>query len=646
MKRVLIAKEWVGMRSFVWLLAALAIVSLADIAAGTLYALHRHHTLYEGGHWAVQGMLVLVLAFTLGAGLLARELEDGTLAFLDGLPLRRRDVFLAKLAVAGGCLFLFAIVEPVAGWLLHLALRHSVDEPVAAATLGALALRNVVLVGMGLGLGLLFGFVRNLAWALFAMACALVMVLRSAWPRAAAAIDPTGLVADGWATQGFGEETAWTVLGLALACLALAYGLFAHAGGATMARLARIAERRGVVPIAYAGAIVLLCVAAYAERDAPGADTDGASGAHGRDAVVVDRPAARRAPRKIATAHYVFNVPAGMAIEERDLMAADRAFDSALKALSITMRGGEPIDVDLAGSVANTDGLAAHDRIRINVHPGWENTLVHETVHVVAERLAGEAHRGELYRMRVFNEGLARWAEPERRASAQRRGAEDLAVATVFRRRQLGQDNLLDADALARDLDWELAYPLGARLVDALVARYGGDAPVRVLLALNQAAFPRDLNGYELYRSAFQLAGFDLNLVLNDYALGLRRLDAAYGPVIDALPRPRGLLVRDDGRVGIAVQLDRQAASDEQFRVRFRPRDDSGRHELVVVRRLDRRGARLVAWAPPAQVANDKICYQIGVATDFAVVYEPWSCLPLRVAARVGMSGTRRVAPY
>jgi hypothetical protein len=70
--------------------------------------------------------------------------------------------------------------------------------------------------------------------------------------------------------------------------------------------------------------------------------------------------------------------------------------------------------------------------------------------------LAGVAHREDLYRMRVFDEGLARWAEPERRASAQQRSAKDLAVATVFRRRQLGQDNLFDADALARDLDWEL----------------------------------------------------------------------------------------------------------------------------------------------------------------------------------------------
>jgi len=636
MKRVLIAKEWMGMRSFAWLLAALAVVSLADIATGTLYALHRHHTLSEGHHWAVEGMLVLLLAFTLGAGLLARELEDGTLAFLDGLPLRRRDVFLAKLAVAGGCLSLFAFVEPVAGWLLHLALRHSVDEPVTAATLGALALRNVVLVGMGLGLGLLCGFVRNLAWALFAMACALVMVLRSTWPRAAAAIDPTGLVADGWATQGFGGETAWTVLGLALACLVLAYGLFAHAGGTAMARLARFAERRGVVPAAYAGAIVLLCIAAYLGRDAQGPDTDGPGAASGPATVAAgtSAPAARRGARKVVSAHYVFNVPAGLAVEDRDLKAADRAFDNALKALSLTVRGMEPIDVDLAGSIENTDGLAGHNRIRVNVHPGWENTLVHETVHVIADFIAGGAHRAELDRLRVFNEGLARWAEPERRASPQWRAAEDMAVATVFRRHQLDQDNLLDGDALARDLDWELAYPLGAKLVDALVARYGNDAPVRVLAALNQSAFPRDLNGYELYRSAFQLAGFDLTLVLNDYALGLRRLDAAYGPAIDALPRPRGLLVRDAGRAGIAVQLDRAAASDERFRVRFRPRDDGDVHDIVVVRQFGRRDGHPVAWAPPAQVANDKVCYQIGVATGFAVMYEPWSCLPLRVAAR------------
>lgn len=629
MTRVLLAKEWRGMRSFAWLLAALSAVSLADIATGTLYALHRKHTLFEDHHWATEAMLVLLLAFTLGASLLARELEDGTLAFLDGLPLRRRDVFLSKLVVAGACLSLFAVVEPVAGWLLHATLRHSVAEPVPAATLAALVLRYAVLVAAGLGLGLLCGFVRNLAWALFAMACAAVMLLRSAWPRAAAAIDPTGLVADGWSTQGFGGETAWTVLGLTLTCLALAYGLFAHAGGVTMARLARLGERRGVVPAMYVGAIILVCVGAYEGRDAPGPGAGDSGLASAGQAASTGAPAAR----KVVTAHYVFNVPAGLAVEDSDLKAADGAFDKALKALVLTLRGAGPIDVDLAGSVENTDGVAAQDRIRLNVHPGWENTLVHETVHVIAATVAGPQHRTELQRMRVFNEGLARWAEPERRSSAQQRREDDLAVATAFRRRQLGQDNLLDADALARDLDWELVYPLGARLVDVLVARYGNNAPVLLLAALNQSAFPRDLKGYALYRSAFQLAGFDINLVLNDYALDLRRLDSQYAQAIDALPRPRGLLVREGGRTGIAVQLDRPAGSAARFHVRFRSRDDSAMQEIVVVRQLDKRAGRAVAWAPPAQVVNDKVCYQIGVSTGAAVTYEPWSCLPLRVAA-------------
>lgn len=634
MKRVLIAKEWIGMRPFVWLLAGLSLVSLADIATGTLYALHRQHTLYEGRHWASDGMLVLLLAFTLGANLIARELEDGTLAFLDGLPLRRRDVFLAKLAVAAGCVSVFALVEPVTGWLLHVALRHSVAETVTVGTLGALALRNVVLVGAGLALGLLCGFVRNLAWALFAMAFAVVVMLRSAWPRVAAAIDPTGLVTDGWATQGFGGEAAWTVLALTLACLALAYALFAYAGGTALARLAGFTARRGVVPAAYACAIVLLAIAAATHRDASKEDTGA-----GPDVAAVPTHArtgasARRGAHKVVTAHYVFNVPAGMDVTDAELKAADGAFDTATRALVLTVRGMERIDVDLSGSAANTDGLAAHDRIRLNVHPGWENTLVHETVHALADLAVGQAHRQELDRMRVFNEGLARWAEPRRRASAQWRGEEERAVATVFRRRQLNQDNLLDGDALARDFDWELVYPLGARLVEALAARYGDDAPMRVLTAVSGAAFPRDLKGYELYRSAFQLAGFDINLVLNDYALDLRRLDATYGQAIDALPRPRGLLVRDGGRAGIAVQFDRPAGQTPSLRVRFRPRDDSAVHELVVVDRFDVRAGRPIAWAPADQVVDGKVCYQAGVATGYAVMYEPWSCLPLRDAAR------------
>jgi hypothetical protein len=574
----------------------------------------------------------LLLSFAMGSGLLARELEDGTLAFLDGLPVRRSEVFLSKLAVAGACLFGYAMATPLLGWALHAWLRHSIDEPIAAASVAWLALRYLLLLATGLALGLLFGFLRYLAWAMLAICAAGVMMLRSAWPRAGTALDPTQLISEGWSTQGWGGDTVWTVAIVTMACLAAAYLLFAGAGGIAMLRLARLAQHRAFMFVLGAAGLVALFVVMY-QALGKGGDRDGDE--QGGDASVAAAPATPAAgrARKVVTAHYTFNIPAGRSVDERELKEADAAFETAAKALDVEISDAPLIDVDLAGSIRHTAGLASHNRIRVSLEPGWHNTLVHETVHVIESWLAGGERGRGLDKMSLFNEGLAHWSEPFYRKDADMRRQGNLAVASMFRRHLLNQDELLDDRSLQRNIDWRLQYPLGAGLIEALVKRYGQDAPRRVLATLAQPDFPPGLEGYELYRSAFQRAGFDLNLVLNDYALELKRWSEAFAPAIDSMPRPRGMLVREGGRVGIAVQLDTPLAKGQRLVVQFRPRADSRIDDVVAVERLEQRQGRPVAWLPLDQVAGNQVCYQVGVRTRLYDMVEPWSCLPLRAAA-------------
>ena len=637
MKRVLIAKEWAGMRPFVWLLVVMLLLDLLELGVSNLQDLHLSHTLFAASGWIDDAVLSLLLSFAMGSGLLARELEDGTLAFLDGLPVRRRDVFLAKLCVAGGCLLCYALATPILGWMLHTLLGHSLDEPIAASSLAWLAPRYVLLVAAGLALGLLFGFVRYLAWALFAVAAAAVMLLRSAQPRLGSALDPTRLVADGWSTQGLGGDTVWTIAILSLACLAIAYLLFAGAGGAGMLRLARLAQSRVFAFALCAAALVAVPVAVYQSQDTDGDAPDEEVPAVAAATAATGKAAATRpGARKFVTAHYTFNLPAGRAIGDVDLKKADAAFAAAAAALSIEVpQDAGRIDVDLSGSIAHTAGLAAHNRIRLTPDAGWYDTLVHETVHVMAGWVAGGEHGRGLDKMSLFNEGLAHWAEPAYRRDTDARTRERMAVATLFRRHLLTQDALLDNRTLERQLDWQLQYPLGAALIEVLVKRYGREAPRRVLATLGRPDFPPDLDGYELYRSAFQHAGYDLNLVLNDYALALRGWSEEFAPAIDAMPRPRGLLVRAPGQVGIAVQLDRPLAKGQRLVVQFRPRVDSPLEDVVVVDRLAQLGQRPVAWLPLGQVAGNQVCYQLRVQGRYGMV-EPWSCLPLRAAADGG----------
>jgi hypothetical protein len=633
MRRVLITKEWAGMRPFAWLLVVLVLLDLLELAAGDLQTWHRSFTLFSGSRWTESTVMSLLLAFAMGSGLLARELEDGTLAFLDGLPVRRSEVFVSKLMVAGACLFAYAMATPALGWLLHVWLRHSVDEPIAAASVAWLALRYLLLLAAGLALGLLFGFLRYLAWALLAICAAAVMLLRSAWPRAGTALDPTQLIADGWSTQGWGGDTVWTIAILSMACLAAAYLLFAGAGGIGMLRLARLARHRGFMFVLVATGLVALSVAIYQTQNRDGdQDGDKEGNEQGGGAPVAAAPAKGR-PKKFVTAHYAFNIPAGRSVDERELKEADAAFETAAKALAVEITDAPLIDVDLAGSIRHTAGLASHNRIRVSLAPDWHNTLVHETAHVIASWTAGGERGRGLDKMSLFNEGLAHWAEPAYRNDADIRRQGNLAVASMFRRHLLNQDELLDDRSLQRNIDWRLQYPLGAALIEALVKRYGQDAPRRVLATLAQPDFPPALEGYELYRSAFQRAGFDLNLVLNDYALELKRWSETYAAAIDSMPRPRGMLVREDGRIGIAVLLDTPLAKGQRLVVQFRPRADSRIDDVLAVERFEQHRGRPVAWLALDQVAGNQVCYQVGVRNALYDMVEPWSCLPLRAAA-------------
>jgi len=184
-------------------------------------------------------------------------------------------------------------------------------------------------------------------------------------------------------------------------------------------------------------------------------------------------------------------------------------------------------------------------------------------------------------------------------------------------------------DALARDADRNLVYPLGAVVVDALIRRYGADAPKTLLITLGRPDFPRDLEGYTLWQAAFQLSGFDLTLVFDDYARLLKEWELKSTALIAELPRPRGSLVRSDDYVGVAVRLDAALPAGSRAVVRFRPRSDSPLRDYVTRSTVKND----IAWQSINSIANERVCFQPGISTKGIVIYEIWSCLPLDSAA-------------
>ncbi len=621
MNHGLLRKELRDLRPFAWLGFALVVVEILEmlLKQWDMQSLAKGFYGLDGFH-----VFQFLFAFAVGSGLLTREIDGGTLAFLDGLPVTRARSFLEKLVAA----LLVLLVYPVGYTLLHTALHlkargtldHDVHVTLLLLQFGKIGLLTIV----ALCIGMLLGFLRSLCWMLLALLSISAQLLSEAWPRFSA-LNPVESVGRSIVdTQHRLPVTTLAVqFGLALAFAASAWWAF-RAAGAGRGRRLQVQLSRPVVSALVTLATIAALIGAFAvavkssvEQRPPRVDANSVNGAQFSAA----------APGHAQTVHYTFSYPAGSSEPVQALLLhADEIF--AKVASELRIEGGAAIDVDLSGSIDNTEGTAYFDRVRMSLSAEAPLlVLAHETTHVFAIRLAGGEHERALGPMQAFNEGLARWVEQKLKSGDGVSDRDRLQAALVSHRHMLVARQLIDMDALARDMDLNLQYPLGAILVDVLVRRYGAEAPAKILRTLGHPDFPRDLSNLSLWQAAFQLSGFDLGLVFDDYALRVNAWEGEFASSIAALPRPRGSLVRDGKWVGVAVRLDSALPEGWSTVVRFRPREDSPLREYVT-RWTDKDRA----WLAINQVADEKVCFQSGVGSNDIVIYEAWTCLPLESA--------------
>lgn len=622
MNAALIRKELRGQWPFIFLGVALSVIEVLELLTEQWDLKPLSSTFYEFNSFCI---VQFFISFAVGSGLLIREIDDGTLAFLDSLPLTRARAFTAKIVTATAVLLCYPLGHSVFISALHVIARESLDYNLHLSLIAATIAPIVLITAVGLTCGLLLGFLRNLAWMVLALLAIALKLLSSAWPRFSA-LNPV----DALMVNLVGAHLELSVEGVtAQCCIVLLSGLLAfyffRSAGADRRRLQLVLSRPLISATVTIATIAALFGAIFLYEKSHSED--------GAREVTASSPSAAQfkpsASGHSQTTHYTFSYPARRAEPVQLLLLhADEVFSHVAAQLNID--GGPAIDVDLSGSEANTEGTAFFDRIRM--FPRGEaplSVLAHETTHVFASRLAGGKNERELTKMQAFNEGLAHWVEQTLATKAGVSELDKLEAAIVSHRHMSSARQLTDMDALARDVDRNLVYPLGAVVVDAFIRRYGTDAPKTLLLTLGRPDFPRDLEGYTLWQAAFQLSGFDLTLVFDDYARLVKEWELKSSALIADLPRPRGSLVRGDDDVGVAVRLDASLPAGWRVVVRFRPRSDSPLRDYVTRSTRDD-----IAWQSINSIANEKVCFQPGIGTKSIVIYEIWTCLPLDSAEK------------
>jgi hypothetical protein len=567
-----------------------------------------------------------LVAFAIGTGLVTREHDAGTLAFLDGLPVSRARVFFVKCALMAALVLIPLAMRFAMLAGMHLLSRGPLTEELHAALLARAFAVEALLVLNGLMLGAALGRLRSLTWLVAGILAAALLLLEEQLPQSLL-LNPISLLEWQWTSTALHVPVDAVVAQLivTLAAFAIAWRGFMHAGRGRPLRLANRPVLGAVVTVATvaAGLTVFMIVSLQYEDPMPVAPVSGEPYRF-----------AAAAPAQTATEHYRFSYPADEAEAALALAAdADAIFERVHAMLGVPL--GARIDVDASGSARNTHGTAFFDRLRMTLASEVRPVLAHETAHVVATRVAGGRSAWLWGQASVLSEGVASWVESEFRAPSTRADDRLFVLAALQARRELSIDELASPALLGMVRDENIKYPAGEALIGALVRIYGEDAIPRLLAAFTDPALPTDLGGYALWQSTFQLAGFDLAAVVDEFYRTVTAYADANAERIAALPRPRLRLVSAGGGYGVVPLLDGPGGAvddGEPVVLRFKPLADSPSSQFQTVNGV----AGRPSWRGQFGIAGGRICVQAGIRVGGEVLFEPWSCLPTSGAEPLG----------
>jgi hypothetical protein len=574
---------------------------------------------------AMSGRMYWLIAFAIGTGLGPREGEEGTLAFLDGLPLGRGRVFLVKHAVTCALLLIGPLTALLTIVVLHALSHGSLDADLRAdILLGRFALQLGAIVS-GVLLGSAFGWLRSLAWLSIGVVSTGLTVLIDKVPRAAV-LSPFTLLDAPVTSAPFTVDHETSLVQLVVAACAglVGWAAFMRAGKAASAL--DLSSRPVIGAIITVLTVLVLGVSAslldaFEQPDTVGDETEVTA------FLAPEQPQFEpSAPAQTATRHYRFSYPSANADSALALAAQADAIYERVHAL-LSVPAGDSIDVDGSGSLENTDGTAYYGRVRISlVANDAPAVLAHETAHVIARRLAGDERVWLWQKATVLDEGLATWIERHFQQSSDDRAAGRLVLAALHGRGELLIDELMDPARLALVRDDGLKYPAGEAIIGAIIRLHGPQALPRLVRAFATPTLPMDLNGSQLWQATFQLAGIDLGKVIDELFREVAKDVEQRREEIAAIPRLRVRLVRDDaGLIGVQVLVDPEGAAVDRLLLRLKPEPESSFDDYEAYQASPDEPH----WRSPEHLMNATVCAQPGLAIPpDQVLYEPWTCLP------------------
>lgn len=551
-----------------------------------------------------------------GLGQVRREIDRGTLAFIDSLPTTRNGLFIAKwcagipIAAAGPVSHMLAVAA-VGTW-------HP-DSMIPTFPWTVAAYDASLMIGVGViahTLALVAAWFGRASWLLLAMVVTASLTLTGLYPELQG-LSFSDLATARW--RGLSPERPSALgfhAGLLGGALLLAWALFQGIGDHAV-RVARAWQRqRWVRWASVAGAIVVVLVliiglGVSADRSVKSRKEPPAwENAEGESAGFTMRWRSDRS----ATAD---------AVESR----ADEVSQFVGEITGVHDMPRLEVDATGLGGADHLEGVAFGEAIRVNPFAEPETilaTLAHESAHAVLHHESNgvitERHRSS----RLLNEGYATWVEA---SFGGRKDWGPVHRAVMIQRVALDLDpeDVLDDVVMNVTSHPHLAYPMGHSFVASLAASIGKDAVPRLARAMGREDRPYELDDASVLRDAFDAAGLSFAQARQAWTSAMEPWRQEAELIVDGLPDTT-LSVRispiDDDFLEVRVLADAPPSARPGCVV-FARRDASAAAGSITLGKVPQNGSQVRISAPPG-ITDEVDLLLMWILDDGTQVFGHW----------------------
>jgi ABC-type transport system involved in multi-copper enzyme maturation permease subunit len=584
----LLRKEWLALRPFAFLLLALFLF-------GVVYSLSSEYIdRYSMWHQFVPDtesvlIMVFVLSIVVALGLLVREKDEGTLLFLDALPVSRASVYLAKWVVAYCLLAGFMLLSILEVFIYDRVSQSSLSPPIPWRSYLIYTGLVLFLTGFFLSLMISLSFTRR--WALLILGGCFWVVywMTSLNIPYVDLLNPFSLIQRPDSIDG-----EWLIPWLHLGVLA-SVGTFAFLVGLFLFSLRTEAMpafwRRlrdswfgKLMGVGVIIAILFVWIAFFY------VNFSGEEESESSPFPDVAKPEAGSRDEVLTKESKHFRFVYRRKDNKRMKALIPKSDDIFVRVADFlevpAEKRTEKITVDISNHLgAHNAGQAYWKKVRMSL-PGKNSNLSaeailgHEVTHVLADQITDGRLEERFDATRWFHEGLASYVECllfESEAK-ERAEAEQLALASSWG--EVHFSELVDNDLLTAKRDPFLVYAAGRIWVEAMVKEYGEAAPAKLLRAIGRPEAPRNLGGLARWRDACLAAGFDLERVRSRFRSDLKKMEEEQKDSLSFFPElTEAQIFRKGTRVILQPDLDEvkweEIPEGGELVCRLRPQWDS-----------------------------------------------------------------------